>query len=342
MDSVTSREFRLKRRPVGMPTTGDMALFEVPVRKPDKGEILVRNIYMSVDPYMRGRMTDRESYVPPFQIGAVMEGGAVGRVVASEGGPFEKGDYVLSMLGWREYFVSDGSGLRKIDPAIAPIQAYLGVLGMTGFTAYVGLLEMGRPKAGDTVFVSAASGAVGSVVCQIAKLKGCRVVGSVGSDEKASWLIEEAGIDAAFNYKRSSDLIRELGEHCQNGIDLYYENVGGEHLVAALENMNPFGRIVLCGLISQYNAKDPVPGPVNFAQILTKRLTVKGFIVGDHFDKLSRFTPDMSKWIEEGKVKWKETVVEGVESAPRAFIGLFEGKNFGKMLVKLASDTDPD
>jgi NADPH-dependent curcumin reductase CurA len=340
MDSAMSREIRLKRRPVGTPTERDMALFEVPVPKPGKGEILVRNLFMSVDPYMRGRMVDRKSYIPPFQIGAVMEGGAIGRVVGSEGGPFEKGDYVLSMLGWRDYFVSDGSGLRKIDPAIAPIQAYLGVLGLTGFTAYVGLLEIGRPKAGDTVFVSAASGAVGSMVCQIAKIKGCRVVGSAGSDEKVAWLAEEAGIDAAFNYKRTPDLIQELGKHCQKGIDVYYENVGGEHLVASLEHMNPLGRIVLCGLISQYNATEPVPGPVNFSQILVKRLTVQGFVVGDHFDKLSRFTTEMSTWIKEGKIKWKETVVEGLENAPAAFIGLFEGKNFGKMLVKLAPETD--
>ncbi len=339
MNTMMNREIRLKSRPVGTPTEGDMALFEVPVRKPGKGEVLVRNLYMSVDPYMRGRMMDRKSYIPPFQIGAVLEGGAVGRVVASEGGPFEKGDYVLSMLGWREYFVSDGSGLRKIDPTIAPIQAFLGVLGLTGFTAYVGLLEIGRPKEGDTVFVSAASGAVGSMVCQIAKLKGCRVVGSAGSDEKVTWLAEEAGIDAAFNYKRTTDLIEELGKHCRNGIDVYYENVGGKHLVAALEHMNPFGRIVLCGLISQYNATEPVPGPVNFAQILVKRLTLQGFVVGDHFDKLSRFTPEMSKWIKEGKIKWKETVVEGLENAPGAFIGLFQGKNFGKMLVKLATET---
>jgi NADPH-dependent curcumin reductase CurA len=323
-----------------MPGEADMVLFEVPVRKPGKGEVLVRNLYMSVDPYMRGRMMDRKSYMPPFQVGAVLEGGAVGRVVASDGGPFEKGDYVLSMLGWREYFVSDGSGLRKVDPAIAPIQAYLGVLGLTGFTAYVGLLEIGRPKEGDTVFVSAASGAVGSMVCQIAKLKGCRVVGSAGSDEKVAWLVEKARIDAAFNYKRMPDLIEELGRRCQKGIDVYYENVGGEHLVAALEHMNPFGRIVLCGLISQYNATSPVPGPVNFAQILVKRLTLQGFIVGDHFDKLPRFTTDMAKWIKEGKIKWKETVVEGIENAPQAFIGLFEGKNFGKMLVKLVPDRE--
>jgi NADPH-dependent curcumin reductase CurA len=179
-------------------------------------------------------------------------------------------------------------------------------------------------------------------VCQIAKLEGCRVVGSAGSDEKVAWLTEEAGIDAAFNYKKTPDLIEELGKHCQKGIDVYYENVGGDHLVAALEHMNPFGRIVLCGLISQYNATEPVPGPVNFSQILVKRLTLQGFVLGDHFDKLSRFTPEMSTWIKEGKIKWKETVVDGLENAPSAFIGLFEGKNFGKMLVKLAPDKDPD
>jgi NADPH-dependent curcumin reductase CurA len=341
MDTATNREIRLKRRPVGTPAESDMELVDVPIGEPEKGEILVRNIYMSVDPYMRGRMVDRKSYIPPFQLGAPLEGMAVGRVVTSKSRAFVEGDHVLSMQGWREYFVSNGHGLTKIDSGIAPIQAHLGVLGLTGFTAYVGLLEVGRPKEGDTVFVSAASGAVGSIVCQIAKIKGCRVVGSAGSDAKVAWLVDEAGIDAAFNYKKASDLIAELGKHCPNGIDVYFENVGGEHLVAALEHMNPFGRIALCGLISQYNATEPVPGPANFSQILLKRLTMQGFIAGDHFDERPRFTDDMSAWIREGKIKWKETVVGGLENAPAAFIGLFKGKNFGKMLVKVAPDKDP-
>jgi len=336
MDQIVNRQICLRSRPLGMPKEENFQLVEVPIQEPGKGQLLVRNLYMSVDPYMRGRMVDRKSYAPPFQIGEPLEGGCVGRVVASNGGPFEVGDHVVGMQGWREYYLSDGKRLAKIDPDAAPLQAYLSVLGMTGFTAYVGLLHVGRPKEGETLFVSAASGAVGAVVCQIGKIKGCRVVGSAGSDEKVGWLLKEAKIDAAFNYKKSSDLVRELGKHCPGGIDVYFENVGGKHLEAALEHMNPFGRIALCGLISQYNATEPVPGPANFVQAVLKRLTLQGFIVGDHFDRATQFRNDMGKWIAEGKIKWKETVADGLENAPRAFIGLFEGKNFGKMLVRLA------
>ena len=318
-----------------MPAADDFELVQVPIPEIAAGEILVQNLYMSVDPYMRGRMQDRASYVPPFQIGRPLEGGCVGKVVASKGGLFQTGDYVSGMLGWREYFVSDGRGLVKIDPEIAPVQAYLGVVGMPGLTAYVGLLDIGRVKESGTVFVSAASGAVGAVVCQIAKLKGCYVAGSAGSDEKVAWLKEEAGVDAAFNYKKTDDLVAAVKKCCPKGIDLYFENVGGAHLEAALENMNTYGRIVLCGMISMYNAVRPVPGPTNLFHITTKRLTMQGFIVTDHFDKLGQFQADMSKWVAEGKIKWKETIVEGLEKAPDAFIGLFRGENFGKMLVKI-------
>jgi NADPH-dependent curcumin reductase CurA len=242
------------------------------------------------------------------------------------------------MSGWREHFVSDGSGLFKIDPKVAPLQAYLGTVGMPGLTAYYGLLDVGQPKEGETVFVSAASGAVGSVVCQIAKLKGCYVAGSAGSDEKVSWLLEEAGIDAAFNYKSVDDVITEVGRQCPQGVDVYFENVGGVHLEAALEHMNKFGRIVMCGMISIYNAIDPVPGPANLFYIIGKQLTMKGFIVSDHFDILPQFFTDMGKWIGEGQIKWKETIVGGLENAPQAFIGLFKGENFGKMLVRIGPD----
>jgi NADPH-dependent curcumin reductase CurA len=246
----------------------------------------------------------------------------------------------MSMLGWREYAVSNGSGLTKIDPNLFPIQTYLGTAGMPGMTAYVGLLDIGKPKKGETVFVSAASGAVGSMVCQIARLKGCRVVGSAGSDEKVAWLKGEARIDAAFNYKKIDHLITEVGKHCREGIDVYFENVGGEHLVAALEHMNPFGRMVMCGMISNYNATEPVPGPPNLGHMISKKLTMQGFIVGDHLHRLSDFHADMATWIADGKIKWKETVREGIENAPAAFIGLFEGQNFGKMLVKLGPEQD--
>lgn len=335
MTSLVSKEIHLKNRPEGLPAASDFELAEVTVPAINGGEVLVQNLYMSVDPYMRGRMYDRKSYVPPFQIGQPLEGGSVGRVVASKNEGFKEGDYVSSMLGWREYFVSGGAGLTKIDAELLPIQAYLGVAGMPGMTAYVGLLHIGELKEGDTVFVSAAAGAVGSVVCQIARLKGCYVVGSAGSDEKAAWLVEEAGIDAAFNYRASDDVIAEVGRHFPDGIDVYYENVGGVHLEAALEHMRPNGRIVMCGMISMYNAVKPVPGPTRLPYVISKKLTMRGFIVSDHFDKLGAFIADMGKWMAEGKIKWKETIVDGIENAPEAFIGLFKGENFGKMIVKL-------
>jgi len=338
MAHTKSREIRLKNRPEGLPRETDFELAEVGLPEIGDGEILVQNIYMSVDPYMRGRMYDRKSYVPPFQLGLPLDGGCVGCVIQSKKGPFQVGDYVLGMLGWRECFVSDGQGLVKVDPGIAPIQSYLGTVGMPGLTAYAGLLHIGKPGEGEIVFVSAASGAVGSVVCQIAKLKGCHVVGSAGSDEKVSWLLNEAGVDAAFNYKTVGDVIAEVGKHFPKGIDVYFENVGGVHLEAALEHMNTHGRIVLCGMISMYNATKPVPGPNNLAYIIGKQLTMQGFIVTDHFDKMQQFYADMGKWIAEGKIKWKETVVDGIENAPKAFIGLFKGENFGKMIVKIGSD----
>jgi hypothetical protein len=335
MNATVSREIRLKNRPTGLPTENDFELAEVTLPQLGERQVLVQNTYMSVDPYMRGRMYDRKSYVPPFQLNQPLEGGCVGRVAESKNEQFQIGDFVLGMLGWREYFISDGKGLIKIDPKVAPVQAYLGTLGMPGLTAYYGLLEIGKPKEGETVFVSAAAGAVGSIVCQIAKLKGCYVVGSAGSDEKVAWLLEAAGVDAAFNYKKVGDIITEVGRLCPKGIDVYYENVGGVHLEAALEHMKKFGRIVMCGMIARYNDTEPVPGPSKLAYIIGKQLTLQGFIVSDHFDKLAQFYADMGKWIAEGKIKWKETIVEGLENAPRAFIGLFKGENFGKMIVKV-------
>jgi len=335
MNATVSREIRLKNRPVGLPAERDFELAEATIPEVRTGELLVRNIYMSVDPYMRGRMYDRKSYVPPFQLNQPLEGGCVGRVVESKNEQFKAGDFVLGMLGWREFFISQGSGITKIDPDLAPIQTYLGALGMPGLTAYVGLLDIGNPKAGETVFVSAASGAVGSIVCQIARLKGCHTVGSAGSDQKIFWLREEAGVDSAFNYKKVDNIIAEVGKHCSKGIDVYFENVGGVHLQAALEHMNTFGRLVMCGAISRYNDTEPVPGPSNLFYITSKQLTMRGFIVRDHMSRLPQFYADMAKWIAEGKIKWKETIVEGLENAPRAFIGLFKGDNFGKMIVKV-------
>ena len=338
MAEIVSKEIILRRRPVGLPTEDDFELAHSMVPEVTAGEVLVRNIYMSVDPYMRGRMTAGRSYVPPFDLGKPLEGRCVGQVVQSKREDFHLGDYVLSMRGWREYYLSDGSDLTRVDGKAAPIQAYLGILGMTGLTGYVGLLDMGQPKAGETVLVSAASGAVGATVCQIAKIKGCHVVGSAGSDHKVKWLMEEAGVDAAFNYKKVEDLLAELTKHCPQGIDVLFENVGGEHLEAAIEHMNTHGRIVLCGMISQYNATERPPGPKNLFLAISKRLSLKGFIVSDHLDRQPQFHADMQTWIAEDRIRWKETIVEGIEKAPRAFIGLFEGANFGKMLVKVGPD----
>src|SRR2546428_1068448 len=322
MTESLSCEMRLKNRSGGLASESDFGLAAGPMPTPGMGEVLVRNLYMSVDPYMRGRMTDQQSYVQPFQMGQPLDGGCVGQVVQSQGEKFQVGDYVLGRKGWREYYISDGAELARIDPTLAPVQAYLGTLGMPGLTAYVGLLDIGRPKAGETVFVSAAAGAVGTVVCQIAKLKGCRVVGSAGSPDKVAWLREVAGVDAAFNYKDVGSLTAELGKHCPNGVDVYFENVGGAHLEAALEHMNSFGRIVLCGMISHYNETTPSSGPRNLRFAVRKRLTLKGFIVSDHLDRQAPFYNDMSLWVGAGKIKGQETIIAGIENAPTAVNGL--------------------
>jgi NADPH-dependent curcumin reductase CurA len=337
MTESVSREIHLKQRPVGLPSTSDFAIVTVPIPTPGAGEVLVRNLYMSVDPYMRGRMIEQPSYVQPFALGRPLEGGCVGQVVQSAESRFAVGDFVLGRKGWREYYISDGADLTRIDPTVAPLQAYLGILGMPGLTAYVGLLDIGQPQAGNTVFVSAAAGAVGSVVCQIAKLKGCRVVGSAGSAAKVRWLQDVAGIDAAFNYKAADSLTTELGKHCPHGVDVYFENVGGAHLEAALEHMNVRGRIALCGMISQYNDSTPSSGPRNLRLAVRKRLTLSGFIVSDHVDRQPQFYADMGAWIAEGKIRREETIVDGLERAPEAFLGLFRGENMGKMLVRLSS-----
>lgn len=336
-----SREIQLASRPKGTPKAENFKLATVTLPDPGEGEVLVKNLWMSVDPYMRGRMEDRESYVPPFQIGEALQGGAVGVVVKSNNPNFKEGDHINSMWGWREYYISDGEGLSVADVSQVPAQAYLGVLGMPGLTAYAGLLRVGECKDGDTVFVSAASGAVGAIVCQIAKAKGCTVIGSAGSDEKVKWLKEEIGVDHAFNYKNinsAEEMVKEISKAAPGGIDVYFENVGGMHLDAALLAMKPFGRIAMCGMISQYNATEAVPGPSNIILAVGKSLKMQGFIVSNHFDMLPEFIRDVGGWIAEGKIKWKETVFEGIDKAPDAFLALFSGDNFGKCLVKLADD----
>jgi len=345
-ERLVSHEIRLKQRSPGMPTESNFELVKVNVPDPKDGEFLVRNIWMSVDPYMRGRMKETKSYIPSFQLGKPLEGGCVGQIIKSKNNQFRVGEYVLGNFGWRDYWLYNGSkDVRKIDPKTAPIQWYLGILGMTGLTAYVGLLNIaelnGNSDNNSTIFVSAASGAVGSIACQIAKIKGCRVVGSVGSQEKVKWLLDQAGIDYAFNYKevgRENNISSELRKSCPDGIDIYFDNVGGKHLEAAIDNMKVFGRIVLCGMISQYNLSSFPAGPSNLFLAITNRLKLQGFIVRDHYNMLSQFYVDMFKWISEGKIKWNETVFEGLENAPKAFLALFKGENTGKMLVKIGTD----
>ena len=331
-----AREIHLKSRPQGMPTTEDFALTTVSIPEPKAGEVLVKNLWMSVDPYMRGRMVDRKSYVPPFALNEVLAGGAIGEVVESFNPNFPVGTHVSSMNGWREYFTSTGEELQALPKTDLPPQAFLGVLGMPGMTAYTGLTKIGELKAGDNVFVSAASGAVGAIVCQIAKLKGCYVAGSVGSEEKARYLIDELGVDAVVNYKTTDNLTQSIAQACPNGIDVYFENVGGEHLEAVLNVMNDYGRIAVCGMIDQYNNTAPSAGPSNLALLIMKKLKMQGFTIFDYWAGYPAFVEQMSAWIQSGQVRWQETVYEGIEQAPEAFIGLFEGKNTGKMLVKLA------
>jgi len=338
MSTQKNREIRLKRRPNGFPTEADFELAETAIPVAGPGQVLVRNSYMSVDPYMRGRMVDRESYVPPFQIGETLSGGAVGQVTASSNDKFKVGDYVSNFSGWREWFVSPGGDLQKIDPALAPLSAYLGTFGMPGLTAYAGLLKVGELKEGERVFVSGAAGAVGAVVCQIAKNKGCYVVGSAGSDDKCDWLLNEARVDKAINYKTCGDLTTAVRAAFPQGIDVYFDNVGGSHLDAALANMRAQGRIAVCGMIAQYNATEPPPGPSNIIMVIPQRLTIRGFIVSDYGSLMPDFIRDMGGWAKAGKLKWKETILDGIENAPKAFIGLFKGDNMGKMLVRVGPD----
>ena len=333
----TALEVRLASRPTGWPTDDNFEIAEVEVPTPGEGQILVRNVVMSVDPYMRGRMNDVKSNVPPFQLGAPLEGGAVGEVVAVGANvtTLAVGDNVLHGLGWREYAVVPAAHTVKVDPNVAPLSAYLGVLGMPGMTAYAGLLVTAEFKEGDVVFVSGAAGAVGQLVGQIARLKGAsRVIGSAGSAEKVKYLVEELGFDAAFNYKEGP-VAEQLAAAAPDGIDVYFDNVGGEHLEAAIENLNQNGRITMCGAISQYNESEKPAGPSNMIQILAKRLTLRGMLVGDHKALQPQFVAEVGAWIASGELKYSETVVEGgVRQAPSAFLGMLRGDNTGKMLVK--------
>lgn len=343
MSNHKSREIRLKSYPTGMPTAANFEMATVDIPEPGPGQVLVRNSYMTVDPYMRGRMVpDRQSYVPPFALGEAMTGGAVGQVIAAgSGAPFKVGDYVQSMAGWREMYVSTGMEMmQKVDPIPGVgIQSFLGTYGMPGLTAYVGLLKIAEFKPEDSVFVSAASGAVGQVVVQIAKAKGCKhVVGSAGSDEKCAYL-KTIGCDETINYKTCGNLHDAVAKAFPDGIGVYFDNVGGTHLEAAIAKMRPFGRLAECGMIEQYNATEMPAGPHNMIMIVGLRLSVRGFIVSDHFNMLPEFIRDMSAWATAGKMSVRETIYDGLERAPEAFLGLFKGDNFGKMLVRVGPDT---
>ena len=329
------RQIVLVSRPSGWPTEGNFALTEAARPELTDGQVRVRNLFMSVDPYMRGRMNDTKSYLPPFQLGEPLQGGAIGSVIETRSPDLAEGDLVLHMLGWRDEAVLPARHAQKIaDVAGLSPSAYLGVLGMPALTAYVGLLDIAALKPGDVVFVSGAAGAVGSMAGQIAKLKGAaRVIGSAGSEEKVSWL-REIGFDAAFNYK-AAPVFGQLREAAPEGIDVYFDNVGGDHLEAALAVLNTHGRVALCGAIAHYNATELPAGPHNLGLVITKRLTLRGFIVSDHQDRTPAMIADVSGWLREGKLFHTETIVDGLDQAPSAFINLLRGHNTGKMIVRL-------
>jgi len=323
-------------RPRGEPSAADFELAEVELPEPGDGEVLVRNAWLSVDPYMRARMNAVRSYAPSYELHQPMYGGAVGQVEASRLDGFEPGNWVVHAHGWRERTLCDGRGLRRVDAQLVPPQTYLGVLGLPGFTAYVGIDDIGRVREGDVVYISAAAGAAGSAAAQMAKIRGAQVVGSAGSAEKVAWL-EELGLDAVFDYRERP--VREaLRELAPDGIDVYFDNVGGEQLEAAIGAMRDHGRIVACGSIAHYNDTEPSRGPRNLALVVTRRLRVEGFIVTDHNHRLPAFLTEAAGWVADGRLRWRETVVEGIEQMPAALVGMLRGDNIGKMLVKVGDE----
>jgi NADPH-dependent curcumin reductase CurA len=334
----TQRRVVLLRRPPGEPAEADFRIESVPVAEPGPREVLVRNVYLSLDPYMRGRMRDVASYAPPVAIGEVMTGGTVGEVVLSNHPGFRIGDIVEDRLGWQEYAVANGASLRKVDPSLAPISTANGVLGMPGMTAYFGLFEVGQPKAGETVMVSAASGAVGQIVGQLAKIAGCRAVGIAGGPKKCAFVQETLGLPACVDYKQAKDLPAAIKAATPDGVDVYFDNVGGEVSDAVFYNLNFFARVALCGSISQYNAATPQLGPRLLGLFVGRRVAMRGFIVSDFAAKWGVAMRRMGEWVRSGAIKYKEDIVEGIEQAPRAFIGLLRGDNFGKLQVKLGPE----
>jgi len=332
---MLNREIRFASRPTGMPTLDNFKIVDADMPQLNDGEVSVRTLYISVDPYLRGRMREARSYVAPFEVGQVIVSGVVGEVVESRAPDFAPGDIVTGMLGWRLYNVAKVPELRKVDPRVAPITTALGVLGVPGLSAYFGLLDIGKPKEGETVVVSGAAGAVGMTVCQLAKIKGCRAVGIAGSDEKNQYLTAQLGVDAAINYK-SADLGKALKEACPNRIDVYFDNVGGEISDAVLPLLNQGARIVLCGQISLYNLDKPDVGPRPQPALLVNRAMMKGFIITDYAARFAEGVVNLAQWLVAGKLKYAETVVEGFENTPKAFIGLLKGENLGKQIVKVA------
>jgi NADPH-dependent curcumin reductase len=333
---MMNRQIVLRSRPEGNPTPDNFEIVHVAVPPLTDGSVLRRTIYLSLDPYMRGRMSDAESYAASVAIRQVMVGHTVSQVIESKNPAFARGDFVLGYDGWQEFGVSSGRELRKLDPSAVPISTALGTLGMPGLTAYVGLLDIGQPKPGETVVVSAASGAVGSVVGQLAKIKGCRAVGVAGSPAKCDYVVRELGFDACVNYQ--ADSFREdLAAACPSGIDIYFENVGGAVFAAVLRLLNVNARIPLCGLIADYNAAK-LPSSPNLRPLLVKRALIKGFIITDHGDRTAAFLKDCVAWFREGRLKYREDIVDGLEQAPTALLKLFEGRNFGKLIVRVADD----
>ena len=330
-----SRQFKLAAVPVGYPKESDFTLASLPMPSPSDGQVLVKSVYLSVDPYMRGRITGIRTYADPVNVGDVMQGGTVGQVVESKAGGFAAGDYVTGFWGWQEFAAVDPKTLTKLDAKLAPVSTALGVLGMPGMTAYFGFLEICQPKPGETVLVSGAAGAVGSLVGQIAKIKGCRTIGIAGTDDKVAWMTKELGFDAAFNYKSTSDYSAKLKELCPNGIDCYFDNVGGAITDAVFPLMNVYGRMSICGQISQYNLEKPEPGPRILGYVLVKQLKVEGFIVFRWQNRYQEGIVQMAQWLREGKLKHREEVVDGFENTVKAFIGMLKGDNTGKMLVKV-------
>jgi len=328
-----NRQILLAARPKGWVTEENFKLVEQPVLAPGAGQFGVRNLWLSLDPYMRGRMDDAKSYAPQVEVGGLMVGATVGEVIASQHPGFNVGEFVSGAFGWQEYALSDGTGVRKVDPSRAPLSYYLGVLGMPGVTAWVGLLDIARPQAGETVVVSAASGAVGSVVGQLAKIAGCRAVGIAGGKAKCDYVVDELGFDACVDYKTAKFHDR-LRAAVPKGIDVCFENVGGKVFDSALRLMNPFSRITLCGLVSQYNAAAPY-GVKNMRSLLVNRIRLQGFIVSDRLEVWPRALDDLGRWLGERRLKYREAVAQGLENAPRAFIGMLRGENFGKQLVQL-------